>query len=1071
MKKKHFKDMFYETKARKVIASVLVLSAVLSSSVYAAGTLKSNSNDFQAKTVATANTEEKVTTFVNGDINEDGKVTLEDAQLALKGALKIVKDFTDAQLYAADVDSNGKVELTDAQLILKQALRIQSLPEKELPKTEEPIQTTTAPAVSVEPVVSEDVVSESPNPVVSRKPEPTGDISPSRTPRPSLKPVPAETENIVMDYKEVELKNANQAQFITATGVGSKEYKQYVLGPMTADEISPEEVSAEGVAMENILSSEGMEMKNPLAGREDLREKVIDVVRTERINGKPTVWELTGAALVTDSGLTLQETDIRVTNAEPQGHVFCDQENIDYTIPEWTKGVSFSFWAQTDTVNTGTPIFTINNDQFIFSVMQNGTVRFLDVTSAKERNSLYLQSDQIVGGYGHWSHYTITIKNDWVQVYVNGQENVYTKVSMNRSLIQGFNDGFLTRYNPITVVTQEMVDQDIRKYYTGIDSTGHTPWYYNIDTGAYEGHDDFSIFVNKRFGGGGKGDALLMDLLTDDTAKLWIGGSDTAIEPEHTNRQMKRGVNVADIRVYEMELTPEQVSACYAYTTELPDTILWDINKVELSTDDRIDVNKLPIVDGETGKWAEYDADTDVVTFKAPEGEADRVSGVELVNPFAGKIELRESLVEALSGQSIFPYLKVNGGTIEANNNDAVGCTAYGSEVMRGNFYDVWYGDPAIPGDQMEKATGTKNPSSPVDSIMSLEELEETYGDQKVEYHRPAWSNGLSVSFWAKPVEVDDSPILTFYKAKNMLLVISVRGDVVFYSLDGDNWRGGSVAANAEPYNSFTAMGDGSYVNEGQWNYYTVTFANDWIQVYVNGKEMVYTEVNLNRQTCKYFNKGYLTRYNPIGHWTTTMIEEMGDPSGTTLEGTPRNYLTKSGYLYDLTITDTWTNPSDFSIHSALSSKGFNNSMDSIAIRQTGVYANPFFHVNDSARLLIDYMTDSKVKMYFGGTPSTINLESKYMLQDLKMTMDDADSQDVRSKVHFNDVLYKTTQSTDENGNVIEVATDEQVMSRCKFLFSDHLLDEGTQMTGLVSYDKLLSPEEVAAEYASAKQP
>lgn len=36
-----------------------------------------------------------------------------------------------------------------------------------------------------------------------------------------------------------------------------------------------------------------------------------------------------------------------------------------------------------------------------------------------------------------------------------------------------------------------------------------------------------------------------------------------------------------------------------------------------------------------------------------------------------------------------------------------------------------------------------------------------------------------------------------------------------------------------------------SYVHANEWNYYTITFANDWIQVYVNGEEMVYKLVNL----------------------------------------------------------------------------------------------------------------------------------------------------------------------------------------------------------------------------------
>lgn len=65
-----------------------------------------------------------VSTLKKGDINGDDDITLDDAQIALRAALRIVTDLTDAQKTAADVNGDGDITLDDAQLILRFALRI-----------------------------------------------------------------------------------------------------------------------------------------------------------------------------------------------------------------------------------------------------------------------------------------------------------------------------------------------------------------------------------------------------------------------------------------------------------------------------------------------------------------------------------------------------------------------------------------------------------------------------------------------------------------------------------------------------------------------------------------------------------------------------------------------------------------------------------------------------------------------------------------------------------------------------------------------------------------------------------
>lgn len=62
--------------------------------------------------------------YLAGDINGDGKVTLEDAQLTLKAALKIM-ELKEEQMLAADMNQDKYVTLEDAQKVLRKALKIQ----------------------------------------------------------------------------------------------------------------------------------------------------------------------------------------------------------------------------------------------------------------------------------------------------------------------------------------------------------------------------------------------------------------------------------------------------------------------------------------------------------------------------------------------------------------------------------------------------------------------------------------------------------------------------------------------------------------------------------------------------------------------------------------------------------------------------------------------------------------------------------------------------------------------------------------------------------------------------------
>lgn len=69
-------------------------------------------------------TQGNITKILPGDVNADGEITLEDAQLVLKAALKI-EELEEAVWKAADVKEDNIIDLADAQKILKAALKIE----------------------------------------------------------------------------------------------------------------------------------------------------------------------------------------------------------------------------------------------------------------------------------------------------------------------------------------------------------------------------------------------------------------------------------------------------------------------------------------------------------------------------------------------------------------------------------------------------------------------------------------------------------------------------------------------------------------------------------------------------------------------------------------------------------------------------------------------------------------------------------------------------------------------------------------------------------------------------------
>ena len=85
------------------------------------------SNDDEPDDSAILEIEQEEDDYLIGDVDNNGKVTLIDAQLVLKAALGIENFSDEKAAKAADADESGKVDLVDVTLILKAALGIISL--------------------------------------------------------------------------------------------------------------------------------------------------------------------------------------------------------------------------------------------------------------------------------------------------------------------------------------------------------------------------------------------------------------------------------------------------------------------------------------------------------------------------------------------------------------------------------------------------------------------------------------------------------------------------------------------------------------------------------------------------------------------------------------------------------------------------------------------------------------------------------------------------------------------------------------------------------------------------------
>lgn len=464
-----------------------------------------------------------------GDVDQNGEVTADDALSILKHVVKLQSIEDELALILADMTGDGEISAEDALQALKVVVKL--------------VEQTVYEAPTPDPIETPDPT-ETPAPVET--PAPTATPDPTETPDPTPTPVP--TIPAYMKPKEIPFVEPGTPYAGTAAEVM---------------ELNGATLSEDGIIEftdTNAANEKGVQMTNPLAGRSDLRETV-----EEALAGQPDIYT--------------SLTELQKSNFDP---------SATYPRPVWKKGASISFWAKADWANgirpDAAPILVIHDStdvltaagevnqrcekNFAFMLRLNGGMTFESGNTPK--NSLRGVS-YLAGENNTWNYYTVTFSNDWICVYVNGQENVFKSVVLLKD--QGtkfFNDGFLTRYNTIGAPTQEDVDNDIRGYITA--------------SGGFrngEGDKEFGIIGNGRYANpnavsiaGGSGSPLLMDYITGDDTEIWIGGLPNTkrlsvdISPLGVARyQLNSGTQVADVMTYDKELTAEEVSANYATAT------------------------------------------------------------------------------------------------------------------------------------------------------------------------------------------------------------------------------------------------------------------------------------------------------------------------------------------------------------------------------------------------------------------------------------------------------------------------------------------------------------------------
>lgn len=851
-----------------------------------------------------------------GDVDSDGADNAKDALLVLQHAAKI-SGVEGNSFIAGDVNGDEKLDAQDALLILQKAAKlIDEYPvEKKSEATEVPTEVPTED-VTVAPTATEELT-----PDATVTPEitiiPTTPPTPTPTPKPTPY-VPDVQDDDVVAGIPVEIKNLNGAAYdegeklITFTDA-------------------------------NTSKRTGVEIVNPISGNQDMIDDY-GYLRDLEVEGLVNVFDLTYSKL----GWGRDEEKLPIPQDQLDEKPDRTDDNrtwyraatneVYYPVPRNRQGFSMSFWAKTNKEQDNGAAIVFANATQTTSISISATAKYTD--SQISDNFFSTDQNLLEPDYeiGQWHYYTVTFANDWICIYIDGVEIPYDEIELSRKKMRSFNNGFLTRKNAAVTWTEEDFENDWQGYLK--NQHGTRSEYETITS------DDYTVFGNGRYRGLGAVERLMLTFMAGETTKVYIGGASVEAGSGAAKYQFESGTRIAQVEYYLNELTSDNVRANYL-NAKMPDdsNIVIATSTPEVSTNPDITPKPVDKLDGlkvelsNIHKSASYDEATGIYTFDKLVAEDGAYFGVQMLNPFELNENVTQTIEEALEGQELFPTQctpdpedpEAEAPKVVAGNSTAV-------QYWRGNYYsDYYYGDITKYGNLMTDAE--KNPET---------------ATEKHAFHKPVWTKGASVGFWFNPTEAlieSDDPIFTMGKVNEYFFTLSADGTVQYYDGQGISFKGGQIPFkdNMQCYNTFTARGDKSYVTAGEWNYYLVTFANDWIQVYVNGKEMIYELAGVHRAYTKNFNAGFLTRYNNIGMVTEDPYPEY-------------NYVTKADGLTVLpsTIDETF------------------NGNDETCVRTNGVYSKGYNKESEkteygsSYRLMLDSLTIEGGNFYMGGYATSL---------------------------------------------------------------------------------------------------
>ncbi len=904
-------------------------------------------------TISAAAAEEAVPTKY-GDINGDNVVDAGDALEALRSAAKLI-ELSEAQTKFGNVDGESEVTASDALLILQFAAKL---------ITKFPGEQTITPRPAATP-------------------------TPEATARPTAPPQTFDEKNVKAGEK-LKVLNENGASYDKDTDI-------YVFSG----------------GME-----QGIEVENPIGNNKDFAEDYGYLRTAKPADGKLNPWDLKGSVLGwnadggKEEGVDHAASDKRIYNApitdgEPPYEE--GQEPVDYDLvpqkvpPEGGhKGLSISFWLQTQDEKESAPLLVFYDPSYTTLVTVNGSVRF--GTTTLEMNKLENTRYEYFSAK-EWHYYTVTYANDWITIYVDGYEVPFDVVSLRRSkdssggaAIGYFNDGFLTRYNTTLTWTEEDFATDWRCYLK--DQHGNAPGY------AYDSitSDEFTIFGNTRYRGThsnqSTGAKLMLTHMISANTKVYVGGANTNALESQARHSMESGTLVTGMTYNLEELNAAEVYANYtvaarnkpggtsvtaAPATEKPEA-------TPLPSVDLLEGREFKVQDASIATVTKDDKDLDHYTFKAASGDPTIDAGVQFENIFSNKEEkaiISETLDSALdrwkteNNSDLFP------AGVEAGK--AGSCHTY-----YGNYGDTYYGDlttlPAI----LER----DHLNDPTDASV-----------QQTKFHRPVWDKGASIGFWLKPSEAlinSDSPILTMYGSGDFIFTMRADGSICYLDVNPASWDGGQVLSpNKGCYNTFVTEGNPEQIKADDWNYYTITFANDWIGVYVNGEELVYTVSGIRRPYMKDFNGGFLSKYNPIG----LLIDGEDDPheyvrnNGNGTAADSDNLYGNYGGLTKKVTT--------LAEKMAMPGTQKDPDNDDASIRANGVYENaPGYFLQEAKdgednykyTLLLDNLTQEGAKFFIGGYPTEMSKAKGWLTCSTK-TVQYSDHE-IEAGIEFADVRF-----------------------------------------------------------------